>query len=52
MRDESRAHQTVDLGATKFVVGTEIESNVTAGTFVFTQEMTTGIVLETYGITH
>ena len=46
-----KTHQTVDLGAAKFVVGTRIEPNVIAGTFVLTQEMTTGTVLETYGVT-
>ena len=39
-RDDSQTHQTVDLGAAKFVVGTEIEPNVIADMFAMTQEIT------------
>ena len=47
----SQTHQTVDPGGAKSVVGTEIEPNVIADTFILAQEMTTGTVLETYGTT-
>ena len=34
-REDSPTHRAVNLGAAKFVVGTEIESNVIAGTLIF-----------------
>ena len=49
-RDDSQTHQTVDPGAVKFGVGTKIKPNVIAGTFMLTQEMTAGTVLETDGV--
>ena len=41
----------MDLGAAKFVVDTGINPNVVAGTMIWAQEMTTGAVPETFGIT-
>ena len=49
--DDSRTHETADLGTAKSVVGTGINPNVIAGAFMSTQEITTGMVLETHGIT-
>ena len=48
---DSRTHEAVDLGTAKSVVGMRIDPNVIVGTFMSTQELTTGTVLETHGIT-
>ena len=47
----SRTYETVELGNTKCVAGTGIDPNVIAGTLMSTQEIPTGTVLETHGIT-
>lgn len=51
--DDSRTDETVDLGTAKLTIGTGIDPNVIAGTFILTQDMTTSTrtVLKTYGIT-
>ena len=46
----SRTYETVELGNTKCVAGTGIDPNVIAGTFMSTQEIATGTVLQTHGI--
>ena len=41
----------MNLGAAKFVVHTGRDPNAVASTMILTQQITTGTVLETYGIT-
>ena len=49
--DDWLTYETVDLGIAKSVAGTGIDPNVIAGTLMSTQEIPTGTVLETHGIT-
>ena len=48
---DPRTYETLGLRTAKSVVGTVIDPNVIAGTFMSTPEITTVTVLETHGIT-
>ena len=50
-RDYLQTNQTMDLGFAKIGVRTKVYTNAIAGTPMLTAKMTSGMVLETYGIT-